>query len=66
MRSVSVALSRDLSRPAMSLTRVRLLLTAEGRGACRYAFLAFRRAAPYCFIGALTRFPLGCQHRPTL
>ena len=56
MRSVSVALSRDLSRPAMSLTRVRLLLTAEGRGACRYAFLAFRRAAPYCFIGALTAF----------
>ena len=28
-----------------SLTRVRLRLTAEGPIACRYAFLAFRRAA---------------------
>ena len=56
MRSVPAALSQDLSRPATSLTRVRLLLTAEGRGACRHAFLAFRCAAQYCFIGALTAF----------
>ena len=54
MRSVPAALSRDLSRPATSLTRVRLLPTTEGRGAFRYAFVAFRRAAQYCFIGALT------------